>query len=96
VLQSHYRVDLAALATGYIVADNLDDVGAQAEADRLDALSAPAADIPADDFEEVLFPNVPTAGPSSFESSWTLCPLDCSQDSSHGAYVFKTVCLKNL
>jgi hypothetical protein len=29
VVQSHNRVDLAALASGYIVADNLDDDGAR-------------------------------------------------------------------
>jgi hypothetical protein len=57
VVQSHYRVNLAALATGYIVADDLDDDGAEAEANRLDALAAPAADILVDDFEEILFPN---------------------------------------
>jgi hypothetical protein len=57
------RVDVAALATSYIVVDDLDEDGAEAEANRLDALAAPAADILADDFEEVLFPNAPPAGP---------------------------------
>jgi hypothetical protein len=42
VVQLHYRVNLAALATGYIIADNLDVDGAEAEANRLDALAAPA------------------------------------------------------
>jgi hypothetical protein len=41
VVQLHYRVNLAALATGYIIADNLDVDGAEAEANRLDALAAP-------------------------------------------------------
>jgi hypothetical protein len=54
VVQSHYRVDVAALATGD---------GTEAEANCLDALAAPAADILADDFEEVLFPKAPHAGP---------------------------------
>jgi hypothetical protein len=52
-----------ALATGYIIADDLDDDGVEAEANRLDALAAPATDILTDDFEEVLFPNAPPAGP---------------------------------
>jgi hypothetical protein len=63
VVQSHYRVDVMALATGYIVDDDLDDHDAEAEANRLDALSAPATDILANDFEEVLFPNAPPTGP---------------------------------
>jgi hypothetical protein len=56
VVQSHYGVDVTMLATGYIVADDLDDNGAEAKANRLDA---PATDIITDDFEEALFPNAP-------------------------------------
>jgi hypothetical protein len=63
VVQSHYIVNLAALDTGYIVADDLDDDEAQAVADRLDALAAPAAAVLTDDFEEVLFLNAPPAEP---------------------------------
>jgi hypothetical protein len=63
VVQSHYRVNLAALATGYIVADDLDDDGAEAEANYLDVLASPTADILADDFAEILFPDAPPAGP---------------------------------
>jgi hypothetical protein len=63
VVQSHYRVNLKALATGYIVYDSLDDDGAEAEANRLDVLATPAADILADDFMEILFPDAPPAGP---------------------------------
>jgi hypothetical protein len=48
---------------GYIVADDLDDDGAQAVVDHLDSLVAPTVTILADDFEEVLFPNAPPAGP---------------------------------
>jgi hypothetical protein len=94
VVQSHYQVNLAALATGYIVADDLDDDGAQAVADHLDALAAPAADILADDFEEVLFSNTAPPGPSSSKSSWALWPLDCSQNSSRAAYVIRQFDLK--
>jgi hypothetical protein len=54
VVQSHYVVNLAALAMGYIVADDLDDDEAQAMVERLDALAAPATAVLADDFEEVL------------------------------------------
>jgi hypothetical protein len=82
MVQSHNRVDLAALASVYIIADNLDDDSAQAEEICLYALAAPTADILADDFEEVLFPNAPPPGPSSPESSWALGPLGYSQKSS--------------
>jgi hypothetical protein len=63
VVQSHYLINLVALATGYIIADDLDDDEAQAVADRFNALAAPAAAALADNFEEVLFPNPPPAGP---------------------------------
>jgi hypothetical protein len=59
VVQSHYRVDIATLATGYIITDD----GAEAEANRLDALAAPAANVLVDNFEEVLFLNAPPCRP---------------------------------
>jgi hypothetical protein len=59
VVQSHYQVVLVALAMGYIVADDLDDDGAEAEANLLDTLAAPATNILTGDFEEVLFLNAP-------------------------------------
>jgi hypothetical protein len=61
VVQSHYLINLSALSTAYIVADDLDDDGAQAVVGCLDALTAPTAAALADDFEEVLFPNAPPA-----------------------------------
>jgi hypothetical protein len=63
VVQSHYHVNLTALATGYIVADDLDDNGAEAEANRLDTLAAPAADILTNDFVEIPFSDAPPARP---------------------------------
>jgi hypothetical protein len=63
MVQSHYRVNLAALATSYIVTDDLDNDGAEDEANRLDALAAPATDILADDFEEILLSHAPPVGP---------------------------------
>jgi hypothetical protein len=63
VVQSQYRIDVAALATSCLVTDDLDDDGAEAEVNRLDAIATPAADILANDFEEVLFPNTPPARP---------------------------------
>jgi hypothetical protein len=65
----------------YIVADGLDDDVAEAEANRLDVLTAPATDILADDFVEILFPDAilpPPPTPSSPESSWPLRPLNFS------------------
>jgi hypothetical protein len=63
MVQSHYVVNLASLATGYIVADDLDEDEAQVVVDRLDTLAAHAATDLADAFEEDLFPNAPPAGP---------------------------------
>jgi hypothetical protein len=63
VVRSHYRANLEALSTGYIIPDGLDDEGAEAEMNRVDALAAPTADILADDFMEILFPDAPPAGP---------------------------------
>jgi hypothetical protein len=63
VVMSHYRVNLGVLSTGYIIPEGLDDDGAEVEMNRLDALAAPAADILADDFMEILFPDAPPAGP---------------------------------
>jgi hypothetical protein len=77
VVQSYYRVNLAALATGYIIVDSLDDDTAEAEVNCLDVLVAPAADILADDFAEILFSDAPPPlDPLSPESSWALRPLD--------------------
>jgi hypothetical protein len=59
----HYRVNLGALSTGYIIPEGLDDDGAEVEMNRVDALTAPAADILADEFMEILFPNTAPAGP---------------------------------
>jgi hypothetical protein len=63
MVQSHYRVNLVALAMGYIFADGLDDDTAEAEVNRLDVLAAPAADILADDFAEILFRDAPPTRP---------------------------------
>jgi F0F1-type ATP synthase beta subunit len=63
VVQSHFQVNLTALATVYIIANDLDDDGAQAVVDHLDSLAAPTAAILVDDIEEVLFLNAPPTGP---------------------------------
>jgi hypothetical protein len=94
VVQSHYLVNLAALAICYIVAEDLDDDGAHAVVDRLDALAAPAAAALADDFEEVLFLNAPPPDPLSPESGRVLWPLGCSQISSCVAYVIRQFALR--
>jgi hypothetical protein len=63
VVQSHYRVDLKALSTSYIIPEGLDDNSAEVEMNRVDALAAPATDILTDDFMEILFPDAPHADP---------------------------------
>jgi hypothetical protein len=42
---------------------------------HVDALTAPAADILANDFMEILFPEATPAAPSSPESSWAFKPF---------------------
>jgi hypothetical protein len=63
VVQSHYRVNLGALSTGYVIPEGLDDDGEEAEMNHVDLLAAPATDILTDDFMEILFPNAPSVGP---------------------------------
>jgi hypothetical protein len=86
---THYIVDLAALAMGYIVAGDLDDDGAQDIVNQIDAaVTDTAADL-ADAFEEDLFPNAPPRVPLSPKSSRAPRPLGRNQDSSQVALVTK-------
>jgi hypothetical protein len=59
VVVSHYRVDLEAIFTGYVVPVSVDD---EVEMNRVDTHAAPAANILAKDFMEFLFPDAPPAG----------------------------------
>jgi hypothetical protein len=61
VVVSHYRVNLGALPTGYIIPEGLDDDGAEVEMNRVDALPAPVADVLADDIMEILLPDAAPA-----------------------------------
>jgi hypothetical protein len=63
VVASHYRVNLGAISTGYVIPEGLDDEGAEVEMNRMDALATPAANVLAEDFMEILFPGAPPAGP---------------------------------
>jgi hypothetical protein len=63
VVASHYQVNLGALFMGYVIPEGLDDDGVEVELNRVDALATPAANNLADDFMEILFPDVPPAGP---------------------------------
>jgi hypothetical protein len=56
---SHYRVNLEAISTGYVVPVGVDD---EVEMNRVDTLAASAANILADDFVEFLFQDAPPAG----------------------------------
>jgi hypothetical protein len=53
---SHYRINLGAISTGYAIPEGLDDEGAEVEMNRVDALAAPAANVLAEDFMEILQP----------------------------------------
>jgi hypothetical protein len=63
MVMSHYIIDLAALATRYVVVDDLDDDGAQDVMNRLDATAADVVADLANAFEEDLLPNAPPTGP---------------------------------
>jgi hypothetical protein len=59
VVVSHYQVNLEAISTGYVVPFGVDD---EVEMNRMDTLTAPTANILAEDFMEFLFPDAPPAG----------------------------------
>jgi hypothetical protein len=63
VVASHYRINLGAISTGYVIpvcADN------KVEMNRVDALTTPAANVLAEDFMEFLFLDAPpTGGPKA-------------------------------
>jgi hypothetical protein len=65
VVVSHYRVNLEAIPTGYVVPVGVDD---EVEMNRVDTLAAPAADMLAEDFMEFLFPYAPPiSGPQAWK-----------------------------
>jgi hypothetical protein len=59
VVVSHYRVNLGAISTGYVVPVDVDD---EVEMNCMDTLAAPAADVLAEDFMDFLFLDAPPAG----------------------------------
>jgi hypothetical protein len=58
VVASHYRVNLRAISTGYVIPEGLDD---EVEMNRVDALTAPAANVLAEEYMEFLFSDAPPA-----------------------------------
>jgi hypothetical protein len=59
VVASHYRVNLGAISTGYVVPVCVND---EVEMNRVDTLAAPTANVLAEDFMEFLYPDAPPAG----------------------------------
>jgi RNA 3'-terminal phosphate cyclase len=59
VVASHYQVDLEAISTGYVVLVSVDD---EVVMNRVDMLTAPAANVLTEDFMEFLFADAPPAG----------------------------------
>jgi hypothetical protein len=59
VVVSHYRVNLRAISTGYVVPVGVDD---EVEMNRVDTLAAPAVNVLAEDFMEFLYPDAPLIG----------------------------------
>jgi hypothetical protein len=59
VVVSHYRVDVEAISTGYVVPV---DVADEVEMNLVDTLVTPTANILTEDFMEFLFLDAPPAG----------------------------------
>jgi hypothetical protein len=59
VVVLHYRVNLGAMSTGYVVPVGVDD---EVEMNRVDTLATPSANILAEDFMDFLFLDAPPAG----------------------------------
>jgi hypothetical protein len=59
VAASHYRVNLGAISTGYVIPEGLDD---EVEMNHVDTLAAPAANVLTEDFMEFLYPDAPPTG----------------------------------
>jgi hypothetical protein len=59
VVVSHYRVNLGAICTGYVVSIGVDD---EVEMNRVDTLAAPATNVLAEDFMEFRFLDATLAG----------------------------------
>jgi hypothetical protein len=59
VVVSHYRVNLGAISTGYVVPVGVND---EVEMNPVDTLTAPATNILTEDFMDFLFPDAPPAG----------------------------------
>jgi hypothetical protein len=59
VVASHYRVNLGAISTGFVVPIGIDN---EVEMNRVDALTAPAANVLIEEFMEFLFSDAPPAG----------------------------------
>jgi hypothetical protein len=58
MVASHYQVDFEAMSSGYVVSVGVEDEEAM---NRVDALTATAADMLAEDFADFLFPDAPGA-----------------------------------
>jgi hypothetical protein len=60
---SHYRVNLGAISTGYVIPVGVDD---EVEMNRVDTLAALATNCLSKDLMDFLFPNAPPAsGPQA-------------------------------
>jgi hypothetical protein len=70
---SHYRVNLGAISTGYVVPIGVDD---EVEMNRVDTLAAPTANDLAKDFMEFFFLDAPRLAVLRPESSWAFEPFE--------------------
>jgi hypothetical protein len=73
VVVSHYRFNLGAISSGYIVPVGVDD---EVEMNHVDMLAAPAANVLVEDLMEFLFPDAPRLAVLRPESSWAFEPFE--------------------
>jgi hypothetical protein len=91
VVVSHYRVNLEAISTAYVIPVGVDD---EVEMNRVDTLAAPAVDMLAEDFMEFLFPDVPGLAALKLENNWAFVLFMLAFKPRD--YVINICCLKHL
>jgi hypothetical protein len=75
VVVLHYRVNLGALSTSYIIPEGLDDDGAEVEMNRVDALAALLLTSSPTTLWRSYFQMLLWSAPSSLESDWAVKPF---------------------
>jgi hypothetical protein len=69
---SHYRVNLGAISTGYVIPIDVDD---EVEMNCMDTLTAPTTKVLTEDFMEFFFLDAPRLAVSRPKNSWAFKPF---------------------